>query len=225
MDQSFFIPLYTSFKLACTATSLLFFIALPLSYGLVYKNFFGKALIEAITSLPIVLPPSVIGYYILMVYSPQSSLGAFLNDWCNVRLAFSFTGILIATVICGLPFMLQPILAGLRALPSSLREAAYTLGKSPLQTFVYVLLPCIRPSIISALVLTFAHCLGEFGVVLMVGGNIPGETRVASIAIYDELQGLNYNAANTYSIILFLIAAVLLTIVNVVNHKKLWMSS
>jgi molybdate transport system permease protein len=137
-----------------------------------------------------------------------------------VRLAFSFKGILIASVIFSLPFMVQPLQSGLRSLPDSLREASYTLGKSKLSTFFRVLLPNIKPSIITAIALTFAHSIGEFGVVLMVGGNMPGETRVASIAIYDEVQSLNFATAHRYALILFIISMVLLTTIYSVNKKQ-----
>jgi len=166
-----------------------------------------------------VLPPSVIGYYMLIVYSPQNWFGAMLSKVFDVRLAFTFEGVLIASVIFSLPFMIQPLHNGLRALPDSLREASYTLGKSKTTTFFRVLLPNIKPSIITAVALTFAHSIGEFGIVLMVGGNMPGETRVASVAIYDEVQALNFSAANQYALILFLISLTLLTTIYSVNKK------
>jgi molybdate transport system permease protein len=168
-----------------------------------------------------VLPPTVLGYYMLLVYSPQHAFGAWLESFMNVRLAFSFEGILIASVIFSTPFMIQPLQNGLMQLPNSLREASYTLGKSKITTFFKVLLPNIKPSIITAVALTFAHCIGEFGIVLMVGGNMPGETKVASIAIYDEVQALNYDVANRYAFVLFIISFVLLTIIYSVKRKPL----
>lgn len=167
-----------------------------------------------------VLPPSVLGYYMLVFYSPRWVFGSFLERVFNLRLAFTFEGILIASVVFSLPFMVQPLQNGLRALPDSLREASFTLGKSKLTTFFRVLLPNIKPSIITAIALTFAHTIGEFGVVLMVGGNMPGETRVASIAIYDEVQALNFDTANRYAFILFVISLVLLTTIYSVNKKQ-----
>jgi molybdate transport system permease protein len=169
--------------------------------------------------MPMVLPPSVIGYYMLVLYSPRNAFGGWLASVFNVRLAFSFEGVLIASVIFSLPFMIQPLHNGLRALPDSLREASYTLGKSKINTFFSVLLPNIKPSVITAVALTFAHSIGEFGVVLMVGGNMPGETRVASIAIYDEVQALNFKAANQYALILFLVSLALLTTIYSINKK------
>jgi len=177
-------------------------------------------LIEALVSMPMVLPPSVIGYYTLVIYSPCNLFGEWLANVFSLRLAFTFEGILLASVIFSLPFMIQPLHNGLVALPESFREASYTMGKSKTSTFFRVLIPNIKPSIITAVALTFAHSIGEFGVVLMVGGNMPGETRVASIAIYDEVQALNFSAANQYALILFLISLVLLTTIYSINKKN-----
>ncbi|NLU37617.1 MAG: molybdate ABC transporter permease subunit [Bacteroidales bacterium] len=220
MDSSFIQTLLLTFKLAFLTTSILLVIGLPIARWLAYSKFRFKPLIEALVSMPMVLPPSVIGYYMLVLYSPKEAFGSFLENVLNVRLAFSFEGILIASVVFSLPFMVQPLQNGLRSLPDSLREASYTLGKSTLTTFFRVQLPNIKPSIITAIALTFAHTIGEFGVVLMVGGNMPGETRVASIAIYDEVQSLNFATANQYAIILFIISLVLLTTIYSVNKKQ-----
>lgn len=167
--------------------------------------------------MPLVLPPTVMGYYLLVAFSPQNMLGAFLEKHFNTRLAFTFEGIIIASIIAGLPFMIQSLQNGFSSLPVSYREAAYTLGKSKTTTFFKVLLPNIKPSLITGVALTFAHCIGEFGIVLMVGGNIPGETRIASIAIYDQVQALDYKTANQYSFILFLISFILLTLIYSIN--------
>lgn len=171
-------------------------------------------------SMPMVLPPTVLGFYMLVAYSPQNTFGGFLEKYLDVRLAFSFEGVLLASVVFSLPFMIQPLQNGLVAIPASLREAAYTLGKSKTETFFKVLIPNMIPSIVTALAMTFAHCIGEFGVVIMVGGNMPGETRVASIAIYDEVQALNYDVANQYSLVLFIISLVILTVIYSINGKK-----
>jgi molybdate transport system permease protein len=176
-------------------------------------------MVEALVSMPMVLPPSVIGYYMLVLYSPRNWFGAWLANTFNVRLAFTFEGVLIASVLFSLPFMVQPLHNGLRGLPDTLREASYTMGKSKFMTFVKVLLPNIKPSIITAIALTFAHSIGEFGIVLMVGGNMPGETRVASIAIYDEVQSLNFAIANQYAFVLFAVSFVLLTIIYTINKR------
>ena len=170
--------------------------------------------------MPLVLPPTVLGFYMLVAYSPQNAFGRMLAEHFNVRLAFSFEGVLIASVLFSLPFMIQPLQNGLTAIPKSFRETAYTLGKSELTTFIRVLIPNMVPSIITAAAMTFAHCIGEFGVVIMVGGNMPGETRVASIAIYDEVQAMNYHTANQYSFILFIISLLILTLIYSINGKK-----
>jgi len=219
MDTAFVQTLWITFKLAFFTTFILMIIGLPFAYWLTYCRFKLKPLVEALVSMPLVLPPSVIGYYMLVAYSPRNWFGAWLANTFNVRLAFSFEGVLIASVIFSLPFMIQPLYNGLRALPDSLREASYTLGKSKPVTFFRVLIPNIKPSIITAIALTFAHSIGEFGIVLMVGGNMPNETRVASIAIYDEVQSLNFDIANRYAFILFAISLILLTTIYSVNKK------
>jgi len=219
MDAAFVQTLWITFKLAFSTTVILILIGLPISYWLAYSRFKLKPLVEALVSMPMVLPPSVIGYYMLVLYSPRNFFGKWLAETFDLRLAFTFEGVLIASVLFSLPFMIQPLQTGLRSLPESLREASYTLGKSKTTTFFKVLLPNIKPSIITAIALTFAHSIGEFGIVLMVGGNMPGETRVASIAIYDEVQSLNLAAANQYAFILFAVSLVLLTTIYSVNKK------
>jgi len=219
MDVTFAQTLWITFKLAVSTTVILIIIGLPFAYWLTYSRIRIKPLIEALVSMPMVLPPSVIGYYMLVIYSPRNWFGAWLSNAFDIRLAFSFEGVLIASVIFSLPFMIQPLHNGLRSLPDSLREASYTLGKSKPVTFFRVLLPSIKPSIITAVALTFAHTIGEFGIVLMVGGNMPGETRVASIAIYDEVQSLNFSAANQYAFILFAVSFVMLATIYSVNKK------
>jgi molybdate transport system permease protein len=219
MTPDFIETLWLTGKLAFLTTLCLFVIGLPIAYFLAFTRFKLKALIEALVSMPMVLPPTVLGYYILVAYSPQHAFGGWLENVFNVRLAFSFEGILIASIVFGLPFMVQPLQAGLVQLPCSIREASYTLGKSKTTTFFRVLLPNIKPSIITAIALTFAHSIGEFGIVLMVGGNMPGETRVASIAIYDEVQALNYQTANQYAFILFLVSLVILTLIYSIKQK------
>lgn len=219
MDSSFLQPLWITCKLAVYTTGILFVFGLPVSYWLAYSRFKLKPVVEALISMPIVLPPSVIGYYLLVAYSPGNWFGSWLANVFDIRLAFSFEGILIASVVFSLPFMIQPLHSGLRLLPEGLREASYTLGKSKTRTFFKVLVPNIKPSIITAIALTFAHCIGEFGIVLMVGGNMPGETRVASVAIYDELQSLNFATANRYALILFMVSLILLTTIYSVNRK------
>jgi len=220
MDPVFAQTLWITFKLAFATTLILIAIGLPFAYWLAYTRLRIKPFVEALVSMPMVLPPSVIGYYMLVAYSPRNGFGAWMARVLDIRLAFTFEGVLIASVIFSLPFMVQPLHNGLRALPDSLREASYTLGKSKIQTFIKVLIPNIKPSIIVALALTFAHSIGEFGIVLMVGGNMQGETRVASIAIYDEVQSLNFQTANRYAFILFATSLILLTTIYSVNKKQ-----
>lgn len=219
MENDFLETLWITAKLAVSTTSLLIIIGLPIAYYLAYSKFRFKPVIEALVSMPLVLPPSVLGYYILVAFSPRYGMGKWLLQHFDVRLAFSFSGILIASILFGLPFMVQPLQNGLRALPDSLREASYTLGKSKWVTFFRVLLPNIKASVITATALTFAHAIGEFGIVLLVGGNMPGETRVASVAIYDEVQAMNFDVANQYAFILFTVSFVLLTVIYSINKK------
>ena len=219
MSPEFIQTLLLTGKLAGATTLILFIIGMPIAYWLSFNRFPGKSVVEALICMPMVLPPTVMGYYLLVAFSPQSGVGAFLESHFDFRLAFTFQGILVASVVFGLPFMIQPLQNGLMALPDSLREASYTLGKSRVTTFFRVLLPNIKPSIVTAVAMTFAHSIGEFGIVLMVGGNMPGETKVASIAIYDEVQALNYGVANQYAFILFILSFVLLTIIYSVNKR------
>ncbi|MGM5629463.1 molybdate ABC transporter permease subunit [Apibacter raozihei] len=219
MEADFSNTLLLTGKLAISTTAILLLLGLPIAYLLAYTRFRGKALVEALICMPMVLPPTVIGYYLLVAFSPTNSFGGFLEKYLSTRLAFTFEGVVIASVIAGLPFMIQPLQNGLSSLPSSYREASYTLGKSKWVTFYRVLLPNCKSSLITGIALTFAHCIGEFGIVLMVGGNIPGETRIASIAIYDEVQALNYETAHQYSFILFIISFILLTLIYSINKS------
>ncbi|TDB60010.1 molybdate ABC transporter permease subunit [Arundinibacter roseus] len=214
-------PLWLTFKLASITTLILFVLALPLAYLLAFGRFRGRVLVEAVIGMPLVLPPSVLGFYLLLAFSPSYSFGAWIEATFGLRLVFSFPGLVVASIIYSLPFMVYPLQAGLQALPASLREASYTLGKSRWTTFYKVLLPNCKSAILSALVLTFAHTVGEFGVVLMIGGNIPGVTKVASVAIYNEVEALNYTAANQYALVLFVITFIVLLIVYSVNNRLL----
>ncbi len=210
-------PLLLTFKLALITTLLLLVIAIPLAYWLAHTQSRIKPIIETLVSMPLVLPPTVLGFYLLVTFSPSNSFGAWLNDFFGIQLIFSFKGLIFASIIYSLPFMVHPIQAGFSNLPSSLTEASYALGKSKTTTLFKVLLPNIKPSLLTGIVLAFAHTIGEFGVVLMIGGNIPGKTKVASIAIYDEVEALNYSAANSYSFILFIISFSILLVVYLIN--------
>lgn len=195
-------PIWLSLKLAALTTAILLALGIPLAWWLASSRFKGKAVAEAIISLPLVLPPTVLGFYFLLAFSPGNAFGRWLDTHLSLRLAFTFPGIVLASVLYSLPFMVHPIRSGLKSLPPSLKEASYTLGKGRWTTLVRVLLPNIKPSLLTALVLSFAHTLGEFGVILMVGGNIPGQTRVVSLALYDEVQSMNYHNAGIYAAIL-----------------------
>jgi molybdate transport system permease protein len=213
-------PIWLTLKLAGITTVLLLVFGLPLAYYLSKGRSVVKIIIEAIITMPLVLPPSVLGFYLLMAFSPRHGIGRWLHDTFDVQLVFSFKGLILASIIYSMPFMIGPIKSALQQLPLSLSQASYTLGKSERQTFVRVLLPNIRASVLTAAILTFAHTLGEFGVVLMIGGNIPGVTRVASIAVYDSVEIMDYHAANIYSLILFCITFVMVISVFVFNKYK-----
>jgi molybdate transport system permease protein len=217
MDWS---PIWLTLKLSAFTTAILLVIGLPLAYWLSKGKSVIKTILDAIITMPLVLPPSVLGFYLLLAFSPQHGFGHWLQQAFNVQFVFSFPGLIIASVIYSLPFMIGPIKSALQQLPLSLSQASYTLGKSEVETFQKVLLPNIRPSLLTAIVLTFAHTLGEFGVVLMIGGNIPGVTRVASIAIYDAVENMDYAAANNYSLILFALTFIIVIAVFLFNKHS-----
>lgn len=210
-------PLVLTFKLAVVTTAILFVVSIPIASWLSSTKSKIRPVLETLVSMPLVLPPTVLGFYMLVAFSPENAFGNWLNEWLGIKLIFSFGGLVVASVIYSLPFMVQPIQAGLSSLPSTLKEASYTMGKSKITTLLKILLPNIKPSLLTGVVLSFAHTVGEFGVVLMIGGNMPGKTKVASIAIYDEVEGLNYAAANNYSLILFSVTFVILLLVYLTN--------
>jgi len=213
-------PFLLSFKLAGVTTVILFVIALPFSWYLSQTDSRSKPVLEALTALPIVLPPSVLGFYILIVLSPNSAVGGFFEDLFGVKLVFSFTGLVVASCFYSLPFMVQPLQSGFEALNKHMLEASYLAGKSKLQTVWYVALPNIKPSLMTALIITFAHTVGEFGVVLMVGGSIPDETKVASVAIYEMVEVMEYGQAHIYSAIMLIMSFMVLMAVYIFNHKQ-----
>lgn len=210
-------PLVLTFKLAVVTTAILFVVSIPIANWLSSTKSKIRPVLETLVSMPLVLPPTVLGFYMLVAFSPENAFGNWLNEWLGIKLIFSFGGLVVASVIYSLPFMVQPIQAGLSSLPSTLKEASYTMGKSKITTLLKILLPNIKPSLLTGVVLSFAHTVGEFGVVLMIGGNMPGKTKVASIAIYDEVEALNYAAANNYSMILFSVTFVILLLVYLTN--------
>ncbi len=214
-------PLFLTFKLAAVTTLILCLIGIPFAYWMAHTKIRIKPVLETLVSMPLVLPPSVLGFYLLLAFSPQSGFGHFVETYIGLKLAFSFAGLVVASVIFSLPFMVHPVQSGFQALPRSLSEAASTLGKNRWQVFVHVLLPNIKPSLLAGVVLSFAHTIGEFGVVMMIGGNLPGETKVAAIAIYDEVESLNYAAANFYALVLFSVCFIILLTVYLLNRKML----
>ena len=218
-------PLLITIRLAFITTLILGVISIPIAHWLAFTKSKFKPIIETLVSMPLVLPPTVLGFYLLLAFSPSNAFGAWLDSTFGLRLIFSFEGLVVASLIYSLPFMVHPLQSGFSQIPGSIIDAAYVLGKSKFVTLQKVLLPNIRPAILTGIVLTFAHTIGEFGVVLMIGGNIPGETKVASIAIYDEVESMNYANANTYSLILFSLAFVILLSVYLINGrgiKSLW---
>lgn len=212
-------PIWLSIKLSLITTIILLIIGLPVAYWLSLKSSVPKLILEALITMPLVLPPSVLGFYLLLAFSPQNALGRWLHNTLNLDLVFSFGGLVVASILYSLPFMINPVKSAFAQLPRSIAEASYTMGKSKLETLFHILIPNIKSSIITAAVLTFAHTLGEFGVVLMIGGSIPGVTKVASIAIYDSVERMDYTNANYYSLILFSLTFVIVMAVFILNRR------
>jgi molybdate transport system permease protein len=200
-------PFLLSFKLAGLTTLILFLISLPLAWYLSQTHSKAKPFLEAVTALPIVLPPSVLGFYILVMFA-------------KIDLNFSFIGLVVASCFYSLPFMVQPLQGGFETLNKNMLEASYISGKSRLTTLLRVALPNIKPSLLTAIIITFAHTVGEFGVVLMIGGSIPDETKVASIAIYEMVEIMDYSSAHIYSGIMVFISFLVLLSVYIFNHSQ-----
>ena len=213
-------PFILSFKLALTTTIILFLIALPFAWYLSQTKSKAKPFLEAVSALPIVLPPSVLGFYILWALSQNSPVGAFFERYFDLKLVFSFPGLVVASCLYSFPFMLQPLQSGFEGLNRRMLEAAYISGKSTFETVMRVAIPNIKPSLLTALIVTFAHTVGEFGVVLMVGGSIPGETKVASVAIYEQVEVMDYTTAHIYSAIMVLLSFAVLLAVYLFNQKQ-----
>ena len=215
-----FSPFIISFKLAAITTLILFFISLPLAWYLSQTKSKAKPFLEAITALPLVLPPSVLGFYILWALSYNSPIGAFFEEQFGIKLVFTFYGLVIASCFYSLPFMVQPLQSGFESLNKNMLEASYICGKSKFETLFKIALPNIKPSLITAIIVTFAHTVGEFGVVLMVGGSIPSETKVASVAIYEFVETLDYTNAHIYSAIMIIMSFLVLLSVYIFNQKQ-----
>jgi len=215
-----FEPFVLSFKLAGITTLTLFFISVPLAWFLSQTSSKSKPFLEALTALPIVLPPSVLGFYILVALSQNSPIGVFFEDVFGVKLVFNFTGLVVASCFYSLPFMVQPLQGGFESINKNMLEASYIAGKSKFETIIKVALPNIKPAVLTAIIVTFAHTVGEFGVVLMVGGSIPGETKVASVAIYEMVEIMDYSSAHIYSAIMLILSFLVLLSVYIFNAKQ-----
>jgi molybdate transport system permease protein len=210
-----------SLRLGASVAGILLVVGLPLAYWVTFSRWRWKFLIEAIVALPLVLPPTVLGYYILVGLGPRTFPGRIFQSWFGHTLPFTFCGLLIASVLYSLPFAVQPFSAGFDAVDRRLIEASWTLGASRLETFFRVVLPLSTAGAVTGIVLSFAHTIGEFGVVLMVGGNIPGVTQTVSIDIYDQVQAANYDAANRTTLMLLLFSFLVLSVIYGTNRKAL----
>ena len=212
--------LILTLKLDLVVCAVLILIGVPLAYWLSFCRWRLKFLFEAIIALPLVLPPTVLGFYMLLAMGPKSPLGKFYGWAWGRGLPFTFEGLVLASVIYSLPFMVQPVAAAFVGVDPKLLAASAVLGASPLRTFLRVVLPLSTAGLLTGLVLTFAHTLGEFGVVLMVGGNIPGQTRTVSISIYDNVQALDYSSAGQTSLVLLIASFVILCLVYAFNRGR-----
>lgn len=212
---------WLTIELAVIVSAILFVLGLPLAYWIAFSRWRWKFLVEAVVALPIVLPPTVLGFYVLVALGSRSPLGRWWQSITGHTLAFTFTGLVIGSILYSLPFAVQPFAASFSSIDRQLLAASATLGVSPWRTFFRVVMPLSVPGLIAGLALAFAHTMGEFGVVLMVGGNIPGVTRTASIAIYDQVQVANYSAANAMALLLLVFCFAVLAAVYGLN-RHLW---
>jgi len=212
-------PVWLSLELAAVTVVLLLAIGTPLAWWLAWTRSRARPLIEALVALPLVLPPTVLGFYLLVLFGPAGAIGRFWLALTDTTLTFSFSGLVIASVIYSFPFVVQPLQTAFEAVGAGPLEAAATLGANRLESFVRVASPLAIRGYVTAIVLGFAHTLGEFGVVLMVGGNIPGETKVISIAIYEHVETLAYDQANALSAGLLIFSFVVLLVVYTINRK------
>lgn len=212
-------PFWLTVKLSLITSFILLIVGIPLAYYMAYSKSPLALIMEVITTLPLVLPPTVLGFYLLILFSKNGPLGALWERLLGYQLVFTFEGLVIASVIYSLPMMTHPLISGYRSVPKSLIEASWTLGKSKLETLFRVILPNMKASILVGLVLSFAHTLGEFGVVLMVGGNIEGKTRVASIVIYNAVESIDYATAHLYSLLLLSLSFLSLLTLYIINRR------
>jgi len=214
--------LLLTLRLAVLVSLILMAIGLPLGYWLASSRWRWKFVMEAVVALPIVLPPTVLGYYVLVAIGPMSPVGRWYYKLTGGSLAFTFRGLVVGSVLYSLPFAVQPIAAAFSAVDRNLLNASSTLGASPWRTFWQIVFPLGLPGVLTGFVLSFAHTLGEFGVVLMIGGNIPGATRTISIWIYDQVQSLNYAAANQMAAVLLIVCFVILTVLYGLRRTRKW---
>jgi molybdate transport system permease protein len=212
---------WLTIRLAVLVAAVLVVIGLPIAYWITYSRWRWKFLAEAVVALPIVIPPTVLGFYVLLALGPRSPLGRWWEALTGHTLAFTFEGLVIGSILYSLPFAVQPFAASFSAVDTKLIAASATLGASRARTFFRVILPLSISGLVTGLALSFAHTMGEFGVVLMVGGNIPGVTRTVSIDIYDQVQMSNYRAANQTALVLVLIAFAVLSLVYALN-RRIW---
>lgn len=208
-------------KLAAVVSALLMLAGIPIAYWVAFTRWRWKFLVEAVVALPLVLPPTVLGFYVLVALGPRSPLGRWYEAATGRGLAFTFEGLVVASVLYSLPFAVQPIASAFASVDGKLLAASATLGASRWRTFRRVVMPLSVGGIVTGFVLSFAHTLGEFGVVLMVGGNLPGVTRTVSIDIYDEVQALNYAGANQTALLLLVVSFVVLSLVYALN-RRMW---
>jgi len=211
-------PLWLTLRLAASATAILLLVGTPIAWWLTRTRSPFRPALEAVIALPLVLPPTVLGFYLLLLLGPKSTVGGLWVRLTDSTLTFSFAGLLVASVIYSLPFMVQPLQSAFEAVGRGPMEAAATLRAAPLDSFFTVAVPLSMRGFLTAVVLTFAHTVGEFGVVLMVGGNIPGRTRVISIAIYEHVETLRYADAHALSALLLVFSFVVLAVVYTVNR-------
>ena len=208
-------------ELAVVVSAILLVAGLPLAYWIAFSRWRGKFLVEAMVALPIVLPPTVLGFYVLVALGSLSPLGRWWQSFTGHTLAFTFTGLVIGSILYSLPFAVQPFAAAFSSVDRKLIAASGTLGASPLRTFFRVIVPLSMPGLVTGVALAFAHTMGEFGVVLMVGGNIPGVTRTVSISVYDQVQASNYAAANAMAVLLLIFCFAVLAVVYGLNRRTL----
>jgi len=211
--------IWLSVSLAAIVSTILLIVSLPLAYWLTFSRNRWTFLVEAVVSLPLVLPPTVLGFYVLLAIGSRSAIGQLWMAWTGHGLAFTFEALIVASVLYSLPFAVQPVAASFAQVDATLREASSTLGASRMRTFLRVTLPLSVEGVIAGLVLSFAHTVGEFGVVLMVGGNLPGVTRTVSIAIYDHVQALQYREANQTALVLLVFSFLVLAAVYGLRRK------